>query len=418
VVRWGAKVPIVENGPETYLSGEVVVALSDYPIVRSTLLELPQVVAAELDKDRCDETLGLGMINLEYSPGQAGLSSSETGPGAPDPSALGRMLDEVRARCAGKFGGWEPIIGKNRMLKVEGVSGYVGGGGNGLPSCAEPPRALTHPADSSGRGVRVAVLDTGLIRHPDLAGRYIADTADLLDEMAGRPYMGGHATFVVGVILQRAPAAEIRLHRVLSDKDATATTWEVARKMVEFAGADVSLLNLSLGCFTWDGEPPLLLRRAVEILAPTMVIVAAAGNHGLLPPEDEPDSQPTKCSPMWPAAFPDVVAVAARDQDGIAPFSPRLPWVDFTAPGVDIPSAYLSTTATIVHPNGTGGEAAERGPFKGYASWSGSSFAAANVTGEIAAQTVPGGKTAREVLHDLRTGPTHDGVIRYRYRPS
>jgi hypothetical protein len=46
------------------------------------------------------------------------------------------------------------------------------------------------------------------------------------------------------------------------------------------------------------------------------------------------------------------------------------------------------------------------GPFTGKAVWSGTSFAAAAVSGKLAAHTVPGVRSAREALNDLlQPGP-------------
>ena len=64
-----------------------------------------------------------------------------------------------------------------------------------------------------------------------------------------------------------------------------------------------------------------------------------------------------------------------------APFSPKAPWVDCEARGFEFAAAY---------PNDTG-----------WATWSGTSFAAAVVTGAVAARTVPAVVSAREVLEQL-----------------
>ena len=50
--------------------------------------------------------------------------------------------------------------------------------------------------------------------------------------------------------------------------------------MAGFAGSGTEILNVSLGCYTEDGEPPLVLARAVSVLSPAILLIAAAGNHG------------------------------------------------------------------------------------------------------------------------------------------
>jgi subtilisin family serine protease len=172
------------------------------------------------------------------------------------------------------------------------------------------------------------------------------------------PDSEAHATFIAGVILAEAPNADLIVGHVLNAYNICGSSWDVATRMAEFAGAGVSVLNISFGAATHDDKPPLVLRRAVnELTSRGVVIVAAAGNHG-------PDE--TK---MWPAAFKKVVAVGAgaritgTDNFKVAAFSPRQPWVDLLAPGEDVRSLYKAG---------------------GYATWSGTSFSAAAVSGAVA----------------------------------
>ena len=80
-------------------------------------------------------------------------------------------------------------------------------------------------------------------------------------------------------------------------------------------------MNLSFGCFTDDGEPPLVLARAVSLLSAEILLVAAAGNHGDIDElrakgdlADKPWTRGlTSKTPLWPAAFDEVIAVGATD---------------------------------------------------------------------------------------------------------
>jgi subtilisin family serine protease len=198
-----------------------------------------------------------------------------------------------------------------------------------------------------------------------------------------------------------APAVTLEARAVLDD-DGRATAWETAQHMMDFADSGVDILNLSLGCRTTDGLPPLLMSRAVGLLSQRMVIVAAGGNNGAA-------EQPAlRNAPIWPAALPDVVAVGARDigalgiGEGLAKFSPQLPWVTCTAPGVNLTGAFLKATVLM--------KTGQSLPFDGYATWSGTSFATAMVSGAIAAATVPGKVTAHEALHGLLS--ESGGVVR------
>jgi membrane-anchored mycosin MYCP len=378
-----------------FRTGEIVVALPHQELVLRELDDIAGSAAPHIV--RSDRRLGLSLIGVTHS--------------EPDePAALDRMLAAVRARCAARYDGWVPTLGKNRLLdRIDGAghvdgggvdgggvaaAGHVDGGGGGLP---EPEKADALPpavGPERGRDVHVAVLDTRIYPHADLAGRYETEGPEaLLRDPDGVPYHAGHATFVAGVITLRASRVVIDVHNAL-DNNSEATAWDVARKMVEFADAGVGVLNLSMGCFTDDGQPPLLFKRAVELLAPDVVIVAAAGNHGA----GDSTYNVGPRTPFWPAALDDVVAVGAHDRDGQrATFSPDTPWVTLSAPGVDMVSTFLK--GDLVVPTDTGGTT--RREYGGYASWSGTSFAAAVVTGEIAAGTIPGRRGPHEALGDL-----------------
>jgi hypothetical protein len=89
-------------------------------------------------------------------------------------------------------------------------------------------------------------------------------------------------------------------------------------------GADV--INLSL---TGTSKDPAVSAAVADARARGVLVVAAAGNQA-------------SRVPVWPAAEPGVVAVAATGRDGtadedrLAPFSNRGEWVDIAAPGVDV----------------------------------------------------------------------------------
>jgi hypothetical protein len=319
-------------------------------------------------------------------------------------SDLDALLWDLRRHFAEKFGGWVPLMGKNRHL--HGIVPLPGGGGSrilgvSLPAPAGAPvTTATAPAGvAAGAGVRIGVLDTQVYAHDVLAGHLSDDHVLRPAPASPAAYWRGHGLFVASRILARAPSATLDL-RPLLDDTGHATAWDTAMAMVGFLDAQpagrVAVLNLSLGGRTADGQPPLVLSRAVDQLSPDVLIVAAAGNHG---DSDHPTAQ------IWPAAHPDVIAVGAT-REPHSTFSPELPWITCTARAVQVVGAYLSGTVT----DRDGQEVP--GTFAGHASWSGTSFAAATVSGAIAARMAPGG-TAREALATLlATGD--DGVKPYR----
>ena len=201
--------------------------------------------------------------------------------------------------------------------------------------------------------------------------------------------IAGHATFVTGLILSQAPGAVVEIYRVLDD-EGIADSWSVAQRIARAGQEGLDVLNLSFVCFTDDGQPPLALATAIDRVPANTVVVAAAGNQGSAP-------EIARRRPAWPAALDDVVAVgAARVRGGgRAAFSPDQPWVDALACGVDLVSTYLIGSVSE-----SPGSAVR---FEGYAQWSGTSFAAALVSGAIAAGVVPGRVHAQDSWVALRS---------------
>jgi subtilisin family serine protease len=267
-----------------------------------------------------------------------------------------------------------------------------GGGPFGAP---EPTGDLVAPVggEEGGRRVTVGVLDTGIDSHPWFTGSawYRACTVEEHEALDPAPAElepeSGHGTFIAGVILQHAPSTYLRVERVLG-VDGLADELELLRALARIqtrtaADADrLDIVNLSLGCFTFDDRPSPVLADAVARLARQTVVVAAAGNN---------DSD----RPFWPAALKDVVAVAALAEQTAgkdplrASFSNYGWWVDAAAPGERIASSFLT------HRRENGEE------FHGYAKWSGTSFAAPYVAGKIAALMSAKDMTAHDAVSEL-----------------
>jgi membrane-anchored mycosin MYCP len=191
--------------------------------------------------------------------------------------------------------------------------------------------------------------------------------------------------------------------------------WTLAQRLADYRDSGVQVLNLSLGCSTADGRPPMVLERAISQLTPTMVVIAAAGNHGTdeLDEADRKDqAMPERAAPLFPAALDGVLAVGAVDAAGnYAPFNPidgtdetrPAPWIDVFAPGVELVSTYLDETGDQLVQVPTHGKPVEYETvsFEGYANWSGTSFASAYVTGLVAAR-IAEGKTPQQAVQAVR----------------
>ncbi len=362
--------------PSSHRPYELVVDLQHRPVVEQMLDDLG-VQRSAPQEDDVDERLGLARLrDLTEAEGAA--------------VEVGELIALLRQRAARDRDGWQPLLGRNRIAHaVIGDSPAVGSDGlvgvashkpmqGGEPAPVENPERRGPAApETAGSGVRVGLVDTAL--HPEPAA-------------GERPaYRTGHATFVAGLIRRQAPAALICPEAVLKGPEARAESWDIARAMMRLAYEEkVHILNLSLGSYTMAGGPPLVISRALERLPADVLVVAAAGNHGALP---YLKSGRTKDSGCWPAAHPRSIAVGAVDAEGRQPeWSAQLPWVNYLAPGVDVVSDYFDGDVEL------GSTTAH---FNGSATWSGTSFAAATVSGMVAAGTVPGAVSPQQALAEL-----------------
>jgi len=404
-----------------YDPSEIIVAQPD---LKQVLGELERLGIHKYQKD-AHQRLGLALLalpqldedirRLRQDPSHADLirdASAAWQLGAAADTQTGEipnldlLMSAVRTYFGDRFRGWVPTMGKNRTVQHPGLEGFphVRGGGEGDPTQGDGQDTPWPPRGSEpGAGVQVGLLDTKLWLHPWLAGGYTS-AADALIGPGGRngadqelPATAGHATFVAGRILQRAPGARLEVRPVLDD-DSLGDVWDAAKHIADLAASGMNVLNLSFGCFTSDGKPPLALATAIGRVSPETVVVAAAGNYD----EAGISEGLTRTTPIWPAALDDVVAVGASDGNGDhAQFSPYLPWVDFLAPGVAVESTYLTGS---IRAGEDADASATNEAFTGWASWSGTSFAAASVSGAIAARIEPGHRSARAALDDLRSG--------------
>jgi hypothetical protein len=245
--------------------------------------------------------------------------------------------------------------------------------GPAVPAPA-PASGLHTPATPSP--VRVTVLDTGVWADSPLpSGDYHADPEDfetVLDADADGHLDSdvGHANFIAGVVLRQTGCAGISIEKVL-DTQGVATEIDVANALL--ALADVDIVNLSLGGYTVDDQPPVALQSALSSLLTgrDRVAVAAAGNDA------------TAGRPFWPAAFTTagqswsdrILAVAAHDGQAVTPWSNTGPWITLAAPGDQVTSTYIN------YPTFT----------SGWAQWSGTSFAAPYLVAAIAEQVTTSG---------------------------
>lgn len=290
----------------------------------------------------------------------------------------------------------------------------------------EPTEGGPEPVDTepnrfggTGKGVRVAILDTGFVAasaaaHPLLSRDYVDDGDDvdaLYDPVNKRilSIFGGHGTFIAGIIRKVAPDTQLDPEVTLDDAGLV-DDLELATDLLRTRGAHI--VNLSLAAPTEGDRPPPALARALRELGQRTetVYVAAAGNDYREVHDTNPHQK------MWPAAFgampgyEHVVGVAAVDRDGQpAGFSNRGPWVRACAYGVRERSTYVEGELSL-----PSGPVTFADPT---AYWSGTSFAAPRVAAAIAAAMTgsTSGLTARgaldQVLASAPPGPPDCGQL-------
>ena len=230
----------------------------------------------------------------------------------------------------------------------------------------------------TGRGVRVAVLDTGAdFGHPDLAGR-VAERADFITDDGDATDHNGHGTHVATTVAGSgaasggarrgvAPDAQLLVGKVLDDSGSGSDSQVISG--MEWAAARADVVSMSLGDSSAGADGPLT--QAVNDLtaATGALFVVAAGNDG--------PGFGTVASPGNAAAALTVGAVDGTDR--IAEFSSRGPLTDariakpeVTAPGVNIVAGRAEGTTL-----GTPIDAH-------YVTLSGTSMATPHVAGEVA----------------------------------
>ena len=224
---------------------------------------------------------------------------------------------------------------------------------------------------SSGRGVTVAVIDTGVAcdnyshfhKVSDLEGTNCVAGYNFVDNNDHPNDDHGHGTHVAGTIAQTihngiggvglAFGVNIMPVKVLSAHGG-GTSAGVAAGIKWAADNGAEVINMSLGSPVASG----VISRAVKYAHNNgVVVVAAAGNDG---------------GPVgYPGACDGVIGVSATDSsDNIARFSSRGKQIDLGAPGVDV------TQNTICDEG--------RNNCEDFPAWSGTSMASPHVAGAAA----------------------------------
>lgn len=195
-----------------------------------------------------------------------------------------------------------------------------------------PAPAADTVGPSCRDALKLGMIDTAIhTRHPAFGGREIIQQSFLSAE-ARVP--SSHGTAVAGQLLGKGanlspllPNARLYNASVFytsSVERQGATVNSLLQALNWLAEQQVAVINMSLA-----GPPNALLEAAVQALyQQQIVVVAAAGNAGPAAP------------PLYPAAYPEVVAVTAVDnRKQIYRWANRGEHIDFAARGVSVSTA-------------------------------------------------------------------------------
>ncbi len=189
----------------------------------------------------------------------------------------------------------------------------------------------------SGKGVKVAVVDSGIAPHPALT---IQGGVSMVNYTTSYFDDNGHGTHSAGIIAANQAstnhlgvAHNVDLYSVKTlDSSGNGRLNDTIRGIEWAIKENMDIINLSLGTST----PSSALKSVVDYAyEQDIIVVAAAGNK----------SQNT-ATPMpveYPAKYGSVVAVSAVDnRNRITSFSATGPEIEFSAPGVSINSTHLN----------------------------------------------------------------------------
>jgi hypothetical protein len=363
-------------------------------------------------------------------------------PRAVDGVGLNHLLSVTLGSVIGQH---EPNGGATTNAFYDGSAtaeyGQSGRGGRAPVAYLGPP-PRREPTLGPRRPV-VAILDMGCGEHEWLppAGGPVDRTPALDGTRIGlagsgmeAPFAGGaldgrlhwaygHSTFICGLLRQICPDADVISAKIVPD-DGLVDEWalataleaihELARRHVEGkpGGRAVDVLSLSLGYYHEQLTDPLAgeaIRAALEALGKVgVVVVASAGNDAtrreLLPAA-------LSAAPPKQGAAP-LISVGALNPDrSVALFSNAGDWVRHWAPGVALISAMpridggVNASAEADDPSGQRRRSFDPDSYRGFATWSGTSFAAPVLAAQLAqslicGSTKPGGTS----LNDLGAG--------------
>jgi len=237
-------------------------------------------------------------------------------------SLTSAFIKEAKVTAAPKY------IEPNARFKIDFVPNDPYWGTQWGPQRIEADYAWNTTVGNSS--VLVAVIDTGVDwTHPDIAARYVPLGYDWVNNDTNPMDDHGHGTHVAGIIAgvinNGIGVAGISQARIMAEKglDQSGFGYEgnLSKAIIHAVDQGAKIISMSWG----DYVNYSLIQSSIEYAYDSgALLVSAAGN----------DATNQK---IYPAAYDEVVAVAATDElDNPAWFSNFGDWIELAAPGVNI----------------------------------------------------------------------------------
>jgi subtilisin len=336
------------NGEEALVFEELGVAVVD------TSPDQIQALSAAASEDNAILAIEPERVVYAIKTIQPGIAEPPTILPPPPPGTLGPLVHQAEY-----LRGYRDAVNHvaNRLLASEATVGEVGE--EVAPALIETEftwglQATKVPSSRfTGKGVRVAVLDTGLdLGHPDFRNRQIRSRSFIPNQPVQDGH--GHGTHCIGTACgPRQPGqlprygvafgSAIYAGKVLSNQGSGADGGILAG--IEWALKNrCAVVSMSLGARVMPGQSysRIFEQVAQRSLAAGTLIIAAAGNDSNRPGLTIPVSHPANC--------PSIMAVGALDpQLRVAWFSnaglnPQGGQVDIAGPGVAVRSSWPRPT--------------------------------------------------------------------------
>lgn len=188
-----------------------------------------------------------------------------------------------------------------------------------------------------GKGVKIAILDTGIADH--IAFKNTIERINLVALSADASAINGHGTSVASLIFSNNPLAPgiapgaTPLSIRIADDNGNSSSFLIAQGIIAAVDGGAQLINISLG---GSGQSSMVESALAYAKQAGVVVVAAAGNGGVE-------------GVMQPAASSSVIAVGAVDANNQhLAFSNTGSEISISAPGYAVNAAYPGDMAAVV----------------------------------------------------------------------